>query len=106
MPEIRSKVVETEALQWDGTEDNAYAIAAWANSYVLEHPVEIEDYSADKVAIYSQPIDKSYESSFVVLTPSGWVEVPPGHWVIRDSRGLPYPCDPITFEARWEVEIP
>lgn len=103
MAEIQSKIIRTEALQYDGTDASGYGIAAWANSS------KPEAISGGQVAIYQPDQDLNDGTGLVkgrflsVLTPSGWVIVNPGDWVIRDTQGYPYPCEPVTFEARWEV---
>lgn len=97
MAEIQSKVVRRQALQWDGTENGGYGIAAWVNSQS----------TPEQRAIY-QPTQEAagevIDQYLTLLTPNGgWVVASPGDWVIIDEKGHPYPCDPDVFESRWEV---
>jgi hypothetical protein len=96
LAEIQSKAVRRQALQWDGTENSGYGIAAWVNS----------ESTPEQRAMYQPPQEAAGEKLdqyLTVLTLNGWVVVEPNDWVILDDLGHPYPCNPVVFEARWEV---
>lgn len=100
MAKIQTKVVEREALQWDGTENAGVGIAAWVNSQAmadgfLEHRAMFQP--AQEAA------GEQLDQYLTVRTQNGWVVVQPNDWVIVDEQGYPYPCHPVTFEDRWEV---
>lgn len=105
MAEIQSKVVRRQALQWDGSENSGYGIAAWVNSHQLD--AEPSTAVEGPIAVFQPPTQaagESLPSYLTLLTPnSGWVTASPGDWIIIDEKGHPYPCNPDVFESRWEI---
>ena len=44
-------------------------------------------------------------NDIVVSTNNGDVVLEPGHWLIKGVSDF-YPCDPVTFAARWQESVP
>jgi hypothetical protein len=95
----RSKPVEVEAMQWcvscaKYTPDICGGeVVAWVNANGGE-------------ARYTGTADPGrgtdpYANRIAVRTINGWAYAAPGHYVIRSAVDF-YPCDPETFEQRWE----
>lgn len=107
MAKIRSKAVEREALQWDGTENAGYGIAAWANSHALDLRLDSGlSLSGGHLAVYqpaTEAAGEKLDQYLTVLTPNGWAVVQPNEWVIIDELGQASVISPEIFENRWEV---
>jgi hypothetical protein len=81
----RKKPVVIEARQWDGSEESARSIKAWADSHG------------------SQPLGGwSKDVVLLIRTLEGQMRAVPGDWIIRGVKGEFYPCKPDVFEATYE----
>lgn len=85
MSRYRKKPVEVEAVQWDGSEDSARAIKAWADTH-----------GAQPLAGWVQ------DTMLLVRTLEGQMQAAPGDWIIRGVAGEFYPCSPDIFAATYE----
>lgn len=104
MAEIQSKPVRRQALQWDGTENGGYGIAAWVNSQGIDAGLTPDESRRAAYQPATEAAGEKLDQYLTLLTPnSGWVVASPGEWIIIDEKGYPYPCDPDVFEERWEV---
>lgn len=79
---FHSRPIEVEAVQWQG--DNLQEIIDLGQTDI--------DVSAGGV---------EHEWDITVHTNNGDVPLPVTHWLIRGLNDC-YPCDPKTFEQRWE----
>lgn len=79
---VRKKVIEVDAIQWDGT--NVDEI--W------------DEFGAQDV--YG-PTDTTPD--LVITTLEGPMHAPVGWWIIRGIEGELYPCKPSVFDASYEV---
>ena len=90
----RKKPVVIDAIQWDGTAENASVIIDWILS------------SGSRSARYHSPeerSDLSYGSpSISIDTLEGSMVASPGDYIIRGVQGEFYPCKPDIFEATYE----
>ena len=83
---IRSKTVTKEAIQWDGT---------W------EQAQEIQDFAGDS---YFERQDLDFKRTYMWLkTLEGEHMVSPGDWVIKGLKGEFYPCKPDVFTDSYEI---
>lgn len=95
----RKKPVEVDAWQWDGTEDEAFAIQKWVNDqggsaiYMGERPTPSR---AGGIAFMAPP-------SLVIKTLEGDMNVGKGDFVIRGVQDEFYPCKPDIFEATYDA---
>lgn len=83
MPRFRSKVVEIEAMQWNGTPMHA-----------LELIKELEAY---------QEIRYGTSGALTCHTLEGDMNVSPGDYVIKGLKGEFYPCKPDIFAMKYEA---
>lgn len=113
MPKYRSKPTECEAMKWAGGDAQAHAAVAW----VAEGGGEAR-YDEEWIGLLSQ--EDIRPARIAVRTINGTAYAGPGYYVIRGQArfcqhieyGQPehecsglvdfYPCDPETFERRWE----
>jgi hypothetical protein len=86
MPKYRKKPVVIDAMQWDGTDPSAAAIAAEF------------DVDAKRLAFGRGVLD--------VVTLEGGLSASPGDWIIRGVQGELYPCKPDIFDATYEPVEP
>ena len=108
----RSKPTEVEAFQWQPKDpahkaQMAEAIVAWVNANGGEAKYQNDPGS----------VDADLMPRIAVHTINGWAYAAPGHYVIKGAARFQvggfmeparflidfYPCDPETFERRWEV---
>jgi len=88
----RSKPVEVEAIQWDGTEETATTINEWIES---------------RDAGFRYSLFPDHPSEVYNISHSDWNRVNVGDWIIKGTKGEFYPVDPETFALRYEpVDIP
>jgi hypothetical protein len=104
----RSKPVEVEAMQWEreefddddrGYEATAPSIVAWVKANGGE----------------ARYVPAWHHARIAVRTINGWAYARPGHYVVKGSATFMhesgveltdfYPCDPETFEKRWEAAL-
>lgn len=85
----REKPVEVEAMQFDGTDESARAIIAWAEPDDPDHTAFL-------------PWDGP-DGSLLIETLEGVMAAPPGRWIIKGVQGELYPCKPDIFEATYEA---
>lgn len=83
---FRARLVEVEAMLFDGSRDCAMRIAAWAPGMVEVVVVEVPD----------------PEVRVRLVTLEGLASLYEGSWAVRGLRGEVYPVDPIVMAARWE----
>lgn len=88
---IRSKPTETEAMQYDGTQECARQIQAWAHQGLP--------------AIANAIISIDETNIIRVRTNNGTACAKAGGWIIKGPSDF-YPCDPDTFAKRWEPVNP
>lgn len=81
----RKKPVVIEAIQWDGTHEQAGEVIAFADGAVFVRT------------------DLNHKRQYLWIdTLEGQLKVSPGDFVIRGLRGEYYPCKPDIFEATYE----
>lgn len=82
---VRRKPIETEAMQFDGTKDDALAIAEWAGKSV-------------------RPVARDHEWHLEITKVGGGYEVAKeGDYVIMNKKGNPHACKGQFFESIYEV---
>lgn len=82
---FRKKPVQVSAIQWDGSEESAREIKAWADSHD------------------AQPLGGWVKDvSLFIRTLEGLMCAEPGDWIIRGVAGEFYPCKPAIFDATYE----
>ena len=93
----RKKPVVIDAVQWDGTAENASVVIDWILS------------SGDKSARYHEPDERSdrgvraYDPpSIEIDTLEGAIAASPQDYIIQGVQGEFYPCKPDIFEATYE----
>lgn len=74
----RTRIVQIEACEWDGSKSAAAAIEAWSRGCV-------------------EPGD-----TLAVSTPEGVFHASPGDFIIKGPAGEFYPCKPDVFNAKYE----
>lgn len=79
---FRTKVVEIEAIQFDGTIATSNRIAQWVGS-AFDHDI-----------VWS---DKAY-----IQTLEGVMQVSKGDWIIKGLIGEFYPCKDNAFQQKYE----
>ena len=102
MKNYRKKPVVIQAIQWDGTEQQALEIASIEN---FEGKL---DYSK-KYEYVEGILDKSTDifAGFYIDTLEGLMKVSPNDYVIKGLKGEFYPCKPEIFEMSYDsVDIP
>jgi len=77
----RSKVVEVDAMEWDGSTAAAYAIEIWSSGACERR---------------GQPL------AIVIATSEGWLRVDPDDYIVKGSNGQFYPLKPHIFERQFE----
>ena len=91
----RKKPVCIEAVQWNGTAENASVIINWILS------------SGSRSARYHSPderSDLSYDSPKIEIdTLEGSITASPQDYIIQGVQGEFYPCKPDIFEATYEL---
>ena len=80
----RSKPIEVEAIEWEGTDKSWKALHA---------------FTGEKVRIELFPLGANY---LRVYTLNGEVQASPGDFIVKGVLGDFYPCKPEAFHARWE----
>jgi hypothetical protein len=113
----RSRPIEVEAMRWCGCSflgcvERTGEILAWVNTNGGEARYEPASWWAEP---------HRHHARIAVRTINGWAYARPGHYVVKGStwfdpystsgRGKAgkvrdfYPCDPETFEKRWEAAL-
>lgn len=93
----RKKPAVVEALQFDGSEDSASAIAKWAN---VDDAIE---FGADPTLTYvTNDAAPGRALDMLVWTNHGHAEVNEGDWVIKGTNGEFYPCKADLFAELYE----
>lgn len=97
MTKYRTKIVEIEAIQFDGTRRSAGAICKWANSY----PSEGDEGWADYTYTTSDPNEAI--DDLLIHTLEGSMQVSKGDFVIKGLADEFYPCKPDIFTKKYEA---
>ena len=93
----RKKPAALEAMQFDGTEASASAIAQWANAG------DAIEFGADPTVTYiTNDAAPGQALDMLVWTGHGNAEVNEGDWVIKGVAGEFYPCKPDIFAEIYE----
>lgn len=101
-----SRPVRIKAVQWDGTEEAALGLCAWADShqgsgstvYLPAEEARATDMSGDTVRPARGP-------RVVVGTLEGNLELQPGSWLIQGTEGEFYPCKDTVFQRKYAVPV-
>jgi hypothetical protein len=98
----RSKVVEIEAMQWDGSRASIEAICQWVNRECPRPPLRPgeEDSGEPIISFICETMDDVRAA--VIWTWEGDMVVSPDDWVIRGLEGEFYPCKPAIFAKKYE----
>lgn len=88
MTTYHSKPATIEAWPYDGTAEARYELLA-----IL------------KANGRSDVVSDGGHVALMINTNNGWVELKPGHFLMKGVSDF-YPCDPVTFEARWTDQKP
>lgn len=98
----RSKPVEIEAIQWDGTEETANAINVWIDRVREDRGWEPLGTGGFRFSTLDGHFSEVYNHSH-----DDWNRVNVGDWVARGTKDEFYPIDPETFALRYDpVDIP
>lgn len=81
---FRTKVVDIEAIQWTG--QNHGEVFDFSGGQFNSFPEDNEGFTG---LIY----DKLHET---------WIKVATGQWIIKGTKDEFYPCDPETFDWKYE----
>jgi len=90
MPKYRKKAVEIEAVQWDGSAEEATPIIDWA----LSHDVSIRYYCPENCANDTHVLR--------VQTLEGTMTAKPGDYIVKGIINEFYPCKPDVFLETYE----
>ena len=90
MSRFRKRPVEVEAVQWRGPGPTSSAAMEFAGTRTTEDGTELV------FVPLAYPTAKLW-----VEANQAWVQIEPGEWLIRDSRGI-YPCKPDIFDLTYE----
>jgi len=102
MKNYRKKPVVIQAIQWDGTEQQALEIASIEN---FEGKLDYKK----KYEYVEGILDKSTDifEGFYIDTLEGLMKVSPNDYVIKGLKGEFYPCKPEIFELSYDsVDTP
>jgi hypothetical protein len=88
MPRFRSKIVEIEAVNWNGEGLALGEIPEWL-----------------RTALMAEAVKRDGET-LKINTLEGVMTVSPGDWIIRGTEGELYPCKPSVFERKYEPADP
>lgn len=95
---IKSKIVEKEAMLFDGTIESAKKLCRWANDLLLNDPNNQED-----MWIEFDYNDKTNKVIAIwVNSLEGQEYISKGDYVIKGLKGEFYPCKPDIFEQTYE----
>jgi hypothetical protein len=107
----RSRPIEVEAMRWCGCSflgcvERTGEILAWVNTNGGEARYEPASWWAEP---------HRHHARIAVRTINGWAHAKPGHYVVKGGATFThesgveltdfYPCDPETFEKRWEAAL-
>jgi hypothetical protein len=82
---FRTKIVEIEALRWEG--DNLDEMKEWTGGNFRDYP------GPDGFGITAEVFDFLHDT---------WIGVKTGQWIVRGAKGEHYPCDDETFHWKYE----
>lgn len=86
---LRSKIVEIEAVLWNGTQESAETIEQFigTKSFFLErnHPLDV-----GKLQVWN-------------ALEMQWINCPDGHYVLKGLKGEFYPCEPEALWMKYEI---
>lgn len=88
MPKFVSKYATVNAVLFDPT-----------NEYMLDELAEFTNNDDTHILRITD------DGAVMVTTNNGEVELLPDHWLIEGVSDF-YPCDPVTFAARWQQSTP
>jgi len=97
----RKRPVVIEAMQWDGTRDEAFRIIAWVRNLGGECRYQGPDayiMRAERPELIVETLEDGFQGQ-TTHTAS------PGDWIIRGIRGEFYPCKPDVFAATYDAVI-
>lgn len=80
---LRSKIVEIEAVLWEGTEDSVDIVEDFAGRQNV--------FFEDGVLTVWNELEKQ------------WINCPDGHYVLKGLKGEFYPCEPEALWMKYEV---
>ncbi len=92
---FRKMPVEIEAVQWDGSEDQAVEIVVWMAANGMENAGYHEHLMDGNLIAHPDPY-------ILISTLEGRMSASKGDWVIRGVKGEFYPCKPDIFAATYE----
>ncbi len=95
MPRFRTKLVEIEAMAFDGL--NTEAVLDWIEPYFADSPAQ------DVGGTVIDPDVSEALSYFTIETLEGTMRADPGDWIIRGLKGELYPCKSDIFEMKYEA---
>lgn len=96
----QSKIVEIEALQFIGGAANGMDIESWVRSFGgnATWRNQMDPWSSEDGEIGHDGIPEM----LTIETPGGFMEAPPGWWIIRGIEGEFYPCSDSAFKEKYE----
>lgn len=84
---FRTKIVEIEAVKYTG--DNSSELFEWTGGKFGQ--LDPED-----------QVEEDITAEVFDILHRTWIGVKPGQWIILGSKGEFYPCDPDTFDWKYE----
>jgi len=96
----QSKIVNIEAIQFTGGAANGMDIEAWVKAYGgnATWRNEIEPWTSEDGTVGHDGIPEM----LTIQTLEGFMEAPPGWWIIRGTKGEFYPCRDDVFREKYE----
>jgi hypothetical protein len=94
--QYRKKPVVIDAMQWDGTAENAVPVIDW----ILNGGHATYDCTTDTCSGVSD------NHAIAIRTLEGTMEASPGDYIIKGVQGEFYPCKPDIFAATYEAVTP
>ena len=89
MAKYRKRPLVIEAIHFDGTEDSA---------------VEVEAFAKDSTRLVNYRYNAKASSILMrIHTLEGIMIANPGDWIIKGAKGECYPCNPDIFDATYEL---
>lgn len=96
----QSKIVNIEAIQFTGGAANGMDIEAWVKAFGgnATWRNEMEPWQSEDGTVGHDGIPEM----LTIQTLEGFMEAPPGWWIIRGTKGEFYPCRDDVFREKYE----
>lgn len=93
---FQKKPIQVQAMQFDGTLQNATEILNWIND---------DRASFENIPVSASRYNREYDQRLLIPTLEGRMMASPGDWIIRGIQGEFYPCKPDIFADSYEAVL-